>query len=58
MANRVLRGGLKVAEELDRLVRKEILPGTGVSLDGFWTGLEAALGRTRPGQPGIARETR
>ena len=48
MANRVLRGGLKVAGELDRLVRKEILPGTGVSLDGFWTGMEAALDELGP----------
>ena len=44
----VRRGGLRVAEELDRLVRDEMLPGTGVGLDAFWAGFEAALGELGP----------
>ena len=48
MTDRVLRGGLKVAGEIDLLVRKEMVPGTGVSLDAFWTGMEAALDELGP----------
>ena len=31
------RGSLQVAAELDALVAEQILPGTGVSLDAFWS---------------------
>jgi malate synthase len=39
MAKFVTVGGLKVNEELHRLVRDEIAPGTGVDPEGFWIGL-------------------
>ena len=48
MTIRVLRGGLKVAGEIDVLVRKEMVPGTGVDLDVFWSGLESALDELGP----------
>ncbi|MDD9998382.1 MAG: malate synthase G, partial [Rhodospirillaceae bacterium] len=48
MTDRVLRGGLKVAGEIDLLVRKEMVPGTGVNLDAFWAGMEAALDELGP----------
>ncbi|MDE0365053.1 MAG: malate synthase G [Gammaproteobacteria bacterium] len=48
MTDRVLRGGLKVAGEIDLLVRKEMVPGTGVNLDAFWAGVEAALDELGP----------
>ena len=48
MTNRVLRGGLKVAGQIDLLVRKEMLPGTGLNPDAFWTGVEAALDELGP----------
>ena len=48
MSDRVRRGGLQVARELDRLVREDMLPGTGVSLEGFWAGFEAALNELGP----------
>lgn len=39
MANFVTIGGLKVNEELHRLVRDQIAPGTGVDPDAFWISL-------------------
>ena len=39
MANRVTVGGLEVTEELHRLVRDEIAPGTGVDPEAFWISL-------------------
>src|ERR687891_488773 len=36
MANSVEIGGIKIDEELYRLVRDEIAPGTGVNADRFW----------------------
>ena len=39
MANSVTIGGLKVNEELHRLVRDEMAPGTGIDPDAFWIGL-------------------
>ena len=48
MVERVRRGSLQVAGELDALVRDEMLPGSGVDLHGFWTGLEAALDELGP----------
>ncbi|PXF33159.1 malate synthase [Pokkaliibacter plantistimulans] len=40
MNNRVQRGGLQVAAILDDLIATEVLPGTGVSEEQFWAGLE------------------
>ena len=40
---RVQRGSLQVAQDLDKLVREEILPGTEVELEIFWRGLERCL---------------
>lgn len=45
---RVQRGALQVAAELDALITDEILPGTGVTLEGFWTGFETALAELGP----------
>jgi malate synthase len=39
MANSIEIGGLNVNEELYRLVRDEIAPGTGVEPDAFWNAL-------------------
>jgi len=39
MANSVTIGGLKVNEELHRLVRDEIAPETGVDPEAFWISL-------------------
>ena len=48
MTERVQRGGLQVAREIDRLVCEEMLPGTGVNPDAFWTGMEATLDELGP----------
>ena len=48
MVDRVRCGGLQVAEQLARLVRDEMLPGTGVGFDAFWAGFEAALDELGP----------
>ena len=39
MANRVEIGSLKIDEQLYRLVRNEIAPGTGIKADSFWKSL-------------------
>ena len=41
--SRVERGGLKVAQELDELVKNSIAPGTGIDVETFWSGFEACL---------------
>ena len=46
--SRVQRGGLQVAEELDQLVANQVIPGTGVDLDGFWASFEACLKELGP----------
>jgi malate synthase len=46
--NRVQRGSLQVAAELDALVANEILPGTDVALDDFWQGFESCLAELGP----------
>src|SRR6266550_3738941 len=43
MANRVEVGGLRIDEQLYRLVRDEIAPGTGVKADDFWKSLGAIV---------------
>ena len=48
MTERVQRGGLAVAAELDELVRTRMLPGSGVQLEAFWTGFEQALTELGP----------
>ena len=41
MANYIESSGLRIDEELYRLVRDEIAPGTGIDADSFW----ASFGR-------------
>ena len=48
MAERVRRGGLSVAAELDELVRTRMLPGSGVEAEAFWTGFKEALAELGP----------
>ena len=48
MTERVQRGGLAVAAELDELVRTRMLPGSGVQLEAFWTGFKQALTELGP----------
>ena len=43
MSERITKGGLQVARELNELLEREILPGTGVSSQQFWQGLEQLL---------------
>ena len=43
MSERIQEGGLRVAETLHRLVIEDILPGTGLSQERFWEGLEQIL---------------
>ena len=48
MTERTQIGGLKVANALQTLLENEILPGTGVSADQFWSGLEAIVNDLAP----------
>ena len=43
MSKRIHIGGLQVAIELQQLLEADILPGTGVTAESFWQGLEAIL---------------
>jgi malate synthase len=43
MSKRIHIGGLQVAIELQQLLEADILPGTGVTAESFWRGLEAIL---------------
>ncbi len=48
MTDRIQRGSLQVAAELDTLVAEQVLPGTGVDLDNFWAGFERCLNELGP----------
>ncbi len=48
MTNRIDCCGLSVAGELYDLVNEEIIPGTGVSADDFWTGLAGIVSELGP----------
>ena len=43
MTDRIREGGLQVSPVLHELLTQDILPGTGVSAEQFWSGLEAIL---------------
>jgi malate synthase len=45
---RIVRSGLKVAAELDRLVAEQAAPGTGVDPAAFWAGFAAILADLGP----------
>ncbi|MGE0626071.1 MAG: malate synthase G [Pseudomonadales bacterium] len=47
-ADRIRRGSLQVAAELDRLISEDIVPGTGVDLTDFWAGFEALVSELAP----------
>ena len=47
-SERVDRGSLKVAAELDTLIAEQVAPGTGVDVAGFWAGFEQLLERLGP----------
>jgi malate synthase len=48
MIARVQRANLSVANVLADFVEREVLPGTGVAADAFWTGLDAAVHALAP----------
>ncbi len=48
MTERVRAGNIQVAKVLWTFVNEEVLPGTGVSPDKFWTGLDATLHALAP----------
>ncbi len=48
MTERTQIGGLQVANTLKSLLENDILPGTGVSADQFWSGLEGIVNDLAP----------
>ncbi|MCZ6887374.1 MAG: malate synthase G [Gammaproteobacteria bacterium] len=48
MTDRVQRGALSIAKVMDDLVADEILPGTGIEPDAFWSGFEAIVNDLGP----------
>ena len=46
--SRVERGGLRIAQELDDLVKNVIAPGTGIDVEAFWSGFETCLDELGP----------
>src|SRR5689334_11591594 len=48
MPQMIDKAGLQVAETLVRFIEERALPGTGVAVDGFWTGLAALYAKFAP----------
>lgn len=48
MTNYIEKGNLKIASVLYDFVNKEVLPGSGVEQDSFWTGFEALINELSP----------
>jgi malate synthase len=48
MTQRIQQGGLQIAATLYSLVNDEIIPGTGLTADGFWQSLESILNDLAP----------
>ena len=42
-SDRVTRGGLQIASELDALLAEQIAPGTGIDVGEFWNGFESIV---------------
>ena len=48
MSDRIKKGGLEIYSELHDLVVNEIIPGTGVDADQFWSSLESIIADLAP----------
>ncbi len=48
MAAMTMRAGLSIADELVRFIEDRALPGTGVGVDAFWSGMADILARFAP----------
>ena len=48
MADRITAGSLQVDRELYEFINDEALPGTGVSAEAFWSGLDGIIHRLSP----------
>ncbi|MGB5291730.1 MAG: malate synthase G [Lysobacterales bacterium] len=48
MSKRIQQGGLQVAEEIFDLVANELCPGTGVTVEHFWTSFEEIINDLAP----------
>ena len=48
MTQRTQQGGLQIADELFRLINNDIIPGTGIEPEHFWTELEQILNDLGP----------
>ena len=48
MTDRVQIGGLQVATELQQLLEKDIVPGTGISAEHFWQSVEEIVNELAP----------
>lgn len=44
----IVKGALRVADELARFIDEQVLPGTGVAGDAFWDGTNAIFARFSP----------
>lgn len=48
MTDRIQQGGLQIAPVLNQLLEEDIAPGTGVSAEQFWRGLESIVSTLGP----------
>ena len=48
MTTRVRQGGLQIDNSLFDLIKNEVLPGIGVDVEGFWSGLEQIIDELGP----------
>ena len=53
MANYIETSGLRIDEELYRLVREEIAPGTGIDVDSFWASFGRIIADLAPVNRGL-----
>ncbi|WP_455206429.1 malate synthase G [Kaarinaea lacus] len=56
MTKRIKAGNLQVAEVLYELVNHEIIPGTGINADHFWSALEQCINQLAPGNKALLQK--
>src|SRR5690606_22792342 len=56
MTNRTTVHGLEVDSALKRFIDEQVLPGTGVAVDGFWSGFDAIVRELAPKNAALLAE--
>jgi len=48
MADMIDKAGIRIADELVRFIEDQVLPGTGLDPEAFWSGFSAVFARFAP----------